>query len=89
MYGTKDPRTCQTRDALEILKKYTVVLHRESIFISFCRDPTVSRSIFSRTQDGIRQDRPAFSLSNRISHDKDDHELLQTVTKKPPMSSRN
>ncbi|CAF3597069.1 unnamed protein product [Rotaria sordida] len=73
VYGPKDSRTCQTRDALEILKK----------------DPTVSRTFFSRTQDGIRQDRPAFRLSNKVSHEKEDHELLLTVTKKPPIYSKN
>ncbi|UJR26960.1 hypothetical protein I4U23_008267 [Adineta vaga] len=73
VYGSKDPRTCQTRDALEILKK----------------DPTVSRTFFSRTQDGIRQDRPAFRYSNKVSHDKEDHDLLFTVTKKPPIGSKN
>ncbi|CAF3437143.1 unnamed protein product [Rotaria socialis] len=72
-YGPKDPRTSQTRDALEILKK----------------DPQVSRMFFSRTQDGIRKDRPAFKLTNRVSHEKGDHELLLTVTKKPPIYSKN
>ncbi|CAF1046135.1 unnamed protein product [Rotaria sp. Silwood1] len=73
VYGPKDLRTCQTRDALAILKK----------------DPKVSRTFFSRTQDGIRQDRPAFRLSNKVSHEKEDHELLLTVTKKPPIYSKN
>ncbi|CAF0863926.1 unnamed protein product [Adineta ricciae] len=73
VYGPKDSRTCQTRDAIEILKK----------------DPTVSRTFFSRTQDGIRQDRPAFRYSNRVSHEKQDHDLLFTVTKKPPSGSKN
>ncbi|CAF4425439.1 unnamed protein product, partial [Adineta steineri] len=73
VYGPKDSRTCQTRDALEILKK----------------DPTVSRTYFSRTNDGIRQGRPAFRLSNKVSYAKDDNDVLLTVTKKPPISSKN
>jgi hypothetical protein len=40
-------------------------------------------------EEGIRLDRPAFRLSNKVSHDKEDHQLLLTVTKKPPMSSKN
>ncbi|CAF4548030.1 unnamed protein product, partial [Rotaria sp. Silwood2] len=73
VYGPKDSRTCQTRDALEILKK----------------DPKVSRTFFSRTQDGIRQDRPAFRLINKVSHEQEDHDLLLTAAKKPPIYSKN
>jgi hypothetical protein len=48
----------------------------------------VSRTFFARTQDGIRHDRPAFRLTNKISHEKHDLQLLQVVTKKPPISSK-
>jgi hypothetical protein len=44
----------------------------------------VVRSYFSQTHD-----RPAFRAANKISHDKEDHELLLTVRKKPPISSKN
>lgn len=48
----------------------------------------MSQVFFSRTQEGIRQDRPAFSLSNKVSYDKEDRDLLSTVTKKPPIHSK-
>ena len=59
------------------------------IFFIFKRNPQVSRQFFSRTSDGIREDRPAFRLSKKVSHEKEDHELLLTATKKPPISSKN
>jgi hypothetical protein len=48
----------------------------------------VSRTFFARTQEGKRQGRPAFRMTNKISHEKQDLQLLQTITKKPPMSSK-
>jgi hypothetical protein len=44
----------------------------------------VSRTFFARTQD-----RPAFRMSNKISYAKDDLQLLQKITKKPPSSSKS
>ena len=26
VYGSKDPRTCQTRNALDLLKKYAIII---------------------------------------------------------------
>ncbi|CAF1419941.1 unnamed protein product [Adineta steineri] len=72
VYGTNDSRTSQTRNSVELLKK----------------DPMVSRTFFARTHDGKRQDRPAFRTTNKVSHDKQDLQLFQTVTKKPPTSSK-
>ncbi|CAF1161053.1 unnamed protein product [Rotaria sordida] len=72
VYGPNDSRTCQTRNSVELLKK----------------DPMVSRTFFARTQDGIRQDRPMFRVRNKVSHEKEDLRLLQTVTRKPPISSK-
>ncbi|CAF1404566.1 unnamed protein product, partial [Adineta steineri] len=46
------------------------------------------RTFFARTHDGKRQDRPAFRTTNKVSHDKQDLQLFQTVTKKPPTSSK-
>ncbi|UJR22177.1 hypothetical protein I4U23_025241 [Adineta vaga] len=72
VYGPNDPRTCETRNSVEFLKK----------------DPMVSRTFFARTDDGKLQDRPAFRTTNRISHEKQDLQLLQTITRKPPLSSK-
>jgi hypothetical protein len=44
----------------------------------------VSRTFFARTQD-----RPSFKISNKISHEKDDLQLVQKITKKPPINSKN
>jgi hypothetical protein len=43
----------------------------------------VSRTFFARTQD-----RPVFRISNKVSHEKEDLQLLQKITKKPPISSK-
>ncbi|CAF2905353.1 unnamed protein product [Rotaria sp. Silwood2] len=72
VYGSNDSRTCETRRLIEFLKK----------------DPMVSRTFFARTQDGIRQSRPVFRVTNKVSHKKEDLQLLQKVTKKPPISSK-
>ncbi|CAF1503042.1 unnamed protein product, partial [Adineta steineri] len=37
----------------------------------------------------IRQGQPAFRLSNKVSHAKEDNNVLFTVIKKPPISSKN
>jgi hypothetical protein len=50
---------------------------------SFQRDPMVSRTFFARLQD-----RPAFRTSRKISHEKDDLQLLQKMSKKPAISSK-
>ncbi|CAF3453229.1 unnamed protein product [Rotaria socialis] len=72
VYGPNDARTCETRNAIEFLKK----------------DPTVSRTFFARTQNGKRHDRPEFRVNKRISHEKEDLQLIRTVTKKPPISTK-
>lgn len=41
----------------------------------------VSQSFFARTI----LDRPAFRMNQRVAYEKDDLQLLQTVTKKPPI----
>lgn len=57
-------------------------------FFSF-RDPTVSQKLFSETPQGQKQDRPAFRFSNKVFHEKEDRQLLLTVTKKPPISGKH
>ncbi|CAF1259783.1 unnamed protein product [Rotaria sp. Silwood1] len=73
VYGSNDSRTRQTRNSVELLKK----------------DPMVSRTFFARTQDGIREGRPVFRVRNKVSHEKEDLQLLQKIAKKPPISSKS
>ena len=58
-----------------------------SVFSLF-RDPMVSRTFFARTEDGKRQDRPAFRTNSRISHEKQDLQLFQAVSRKPPVNPK-
>ncbi|CAF0771764.1 unnamed protein product [Adineta ricciae] len=69
VYGSNDPRTSETRSTVDLLKK----------------DPMVCRTFFARTDDGKRQDRPAFRTINRISYENQDLQLIQTMNHKPPM----
>ncbi|CAF1269787.1 unnamed protein product, partial [Didymodactylos carnosus] len=66
LYGSKDPRTCKTKETLDMLKK----------------DPTTARAFFSYKRDGVLQERPPFQSFHRISHAKDDLKLFQKVKHK-------
>jgi hypothetical protein len=75
VYGPNDSRTCQTRNSVEVLKKYVFVYDSMNNILLFCRDPMVSRTYFTR---------PAFRTTKKISHEKEDLQLYQ----KPPRSSK-
>lgn len=48
----------------------------------------VSRTFFARTLRGQNQDRPEFRVKNKVSHDEEDLQLIRSVTKKPPITSK-